>query len=132
MSAGSLCSSVRYGWLGRSSSHGECDSTQNCDPEADQWERPLIGGTGATRVGTFVDPSPACGGDSLLICKVTEGLEGQVRLIRRSSYYNDVCMTWIQCSARTHSVLQRHESLSASYVEALCPSTNRHETYKGY
>ena len=63
---------------------------------------------------------------------ITDHCRRQVRLIRRSSYYNDVCMTWIQCSARTHSVLQRHESLSASYVEALCPSTNRHETYKGY
>ena len=61
---------------------------------------------------------------------ITDHCRRQVRPIRRSSYYNDVCMTWIQCSARTHSVLQRHESLSASYVEALCPSTNRRETYR--
>ena len=42
-----LCGSVRYGWQGKASSHG------SYDPEADV--QTLNGG--ATRVGTFVDPS---------------------------------------------------------------------------
>jgi len=58
-----------------------------------------------------------------------DAARGQVWLIRRSSYCNDVCMTWIQCSARTHGVLQRHESLAASHEEALCPLASRHESY---
>ena len=40
----SLCSSVRYNWMSRSTSHGSCDSTQNCNPEADVWGQPLIVG----------------------------------------------------------------------------------------
>eukprot|EP01047_Picozoa_sp_COSAG01_P038227 COSAG01_NODE_3090_length_6601_cov_5.372347_4_plen_168_part_00 len=94
---------------------------------------------------TWLRPFPAVWGQRIGYCNgsalwparvmrgrvmITDHCRRQVRLIRRSSYYNDVCMTWIQCSARTHSVLQRHESLSASYVEALCPSTNRRETYR--
>lgn len=75
--ASRLCSSVRYSWLGRSTSHGTCDSSFNCDPEADDW-RSLTGG--AVRIGTYVDSSPECGSNSYTICDVIEGIGGYMRL----------------------------------------------------
>jgi hypothetical protein len=103
---------VRYSWLSRSTSHGTCDSTINCDPEADLWSVSLAGGTvrttarhtlsltrrdsvfapssfgacdvpqGANRVGTYVDPSPDCASLAFTVCEVIEGLTGYVKLVR--------------------------------------------------
>ena len=86
-----LCSSVRFNWLEKNSGHGQCDSNQNCDPEADRWDAPFIGGAGAVRVGTYVDTaSAACASAATSalattreyeVCDVDEGVTGRVRLL---------------------------------------------------
>ncbi len=84
-----LCGSVRFNWLSKSSSHGVCDSIQNCDPEADIWDTPLVGG--AVRVGTYVDRTSAgCSSSTLAssdsrrtfkMCSLEEGINGEVDFV---------------------------------------------------
>lgn len=81
VTASSMCGTVRYSWLSRSSSHGSCDASANCDPEADVWDKPLIGGSGAVRVGTYVDSAAECASNAYTICDVAEGLNGQIKLV---------------------------------------------------
>ena len=86
VSASSMCTSVRYDWLAMNGNHGQCDTSQNCDPEADVWDQPFLGG--AQRVGTYVETtSAACArgrglgvSTEYTICDVVEGINGSVTL----------------------------------------------------
>ena len=101
--ASSICGTVRIAWLGRSTSHGSCDSTTSCDPEA--MGQPTLqgwGSTHATRVGTYLPaectppqgttPPPPTDGSAaapsaleFTVCAVTEGVGGLVELVPRGA-----------------------------------------------
>ena len=113
-----LCGQVRTNWLVRSSSHGSCDSTQSCDPEADVQTLTGYGDSTATRVGTYTPPGCGSSGGGgrgevantttwplspleLFICRVEEKLGGVVLLVDKASYDVDGSLACKYSSSRS-------------------------------
>ena len=125
----SLCGRVRYSWLDRSTSHGSCDASQNCDPEADEWSRPLTGG--AVRVGTYTDPAAECASNAYTICQVAEGINGRIKLVHvgASCATSNVERFWVlnpplELSSPRHSLYgATHLAVDAANI-ALQPMPN--------